>query len=58
MPDDRYVTTAVLQAIRSRDPDGGAVEPTAADYAAFQEWAVRTYGRTAWTVYLWDHWDN
>lgn len=46
----------VLQAIGSRDPDGGSVEPTDADYAAHKAWAVETYGASAWDRYIAGGW--
>jgi len=45
------ITETVLRAIESRDPDGGTRQPTIADYRAFREWAVATYGAAAFTRY-------
>lgn len=40
-----------LLQIQRADPDGGEREPTEADYAAFEAWVIRTYGRAAWDHY-------
>lgn len=42
---------AVLREIMRRDPDGGSVQPTEADYTAFERWAITTYGQAAWDAY-------
>lgn len=42
----------VLMDILAHDPDGGYTEPTEADYVAFGEWAVATYGQQAWDDYI------
>lgn len=49
---------AVLREIMRRDPDGGSVQPTEADYAAFERWAVNTYGQAAWDAYCTPGWDE
>lgn len=42
---------SALDQISKADPDGGDHEPTDADYAAFENWAVQTYGRETWDSY-------
>lgn len=45
-----------LKAIENRDPDGGEREPTHADYAAHEAWAVATFGRNTWAQYRLGGW--
>jgi hypothetical protein len=42
-----YYPGSTLDRISKMDPDGGDREPTEADYAAFQAWAVANYGQDA-----------
>ena len=46
----------ILRTIERRDPDGGTRRPTAADYAAHEEWAIATYGEKAWRDYRHGGW--
>lgn len=46
-----------LQAIQAADPDGGYREPTDADYAAHEAWAVAAFGRATWDAYRRGGWD-
>lgn len=46
-----YVPTETLDYIQRFDPDGGSVQPTDADYTAFQKWVRDTYGDAVWDVY-------
>lgn len=50
------VSYADLLAIGARDPEGLAVEPTAAAWRAFKAWAVDTYGAAAWHAYCSTPW--
>lgn len=50
-------TRAILKAIRERDPDGNPdKEPTDADYKAFEQWVIDTYGYEILAQYfeVWD----
>lgn len=40
-----------LKMIERCDPDGGEREPTEADYAAHEAWAVASFGRDTWETY-------
>jgi hypothetical protein len=46
-----------LQAIESRDPDGGEREPTEAAYLYHEKWAVETFGREVWERYAAGSWE-
>jgi len=48
----------VLEAIRWRDPDGGATQPTDEDRAAFRRWVILTYGLDTWVAYVDPGWDE
>jgi hypothetical protein len=45
-----------LVAIRVCDPDARDIEPTDADYAAHEAWAVEMYGQEVWDVYRSTDW--
>jgi hypothetical protein len=45
-----------LLAIQAADPDGGERQPTKADYAAHEAWAVRAFGQDAWDRYCQPGW--
>ena len=47
--------TATLSALLERDPDGWTVQPQRGDYTTFRLWAIATYGRTAWNLYIRQH---
>lgn len=44
-------TPDFIQDIRNADPDGGYVQPTEADYKAFERWAIERFGQAAWNFY-------
>ena len=47
-----------LRDIEARDPDGGSVEPTEADYVAHEAWARSRYGLDVWSRYRASGWDE
>lgn len=49
-------TYVALRQIEAADPDGGETEPTEADYANHQRWAIETYGRAVWEQYRQSGW--
>lgn len=49
-------THRALCDLLSRDPDGGEREPTEADYAAFERYALDTYGVEVWRTYMGSNW--
>ncbi len=48
----------MLRAIEQTDPDGGEREPTDADYARHEAWAIRTFGESVWRTYRQGGWDD
>jgi len=48
----------MLRMIESTDPDGGERQPTAADYAAHKQWAIRTFGLDIWRTYARGGWGD
>ena len=46
-----------LKIIERNDPDGGSHQPTEADYANHQRWAIETFGMEVWKKYSQSGWD-
>lgn len=49
---------AALRDMQSRDPDGRETRPTQQDYAAFERWAVSTYGERLYWEYTRGGWGS
>lgn len=45
-----------LRIIERCDPDGGEREPTDADHAAHERWAIARFGREVWDRYRQGGW--
>jgi len=49
---------SALLAMRNRDPDGSSIRPTAGHYAAFEAWAISTFGRATFERYRRGGWGD
>jgi len=47
-----------LYEIQKHDPNGKRTRPTQADYDAFEQWAIATYGRNVWNRYCEGGWER